>query len=112
MEVLLFISGTRQISEAIKRVGITSKTTRTAVLGVLPRNIDHLKVSDFLAEIFTMKEDDSLLDKWTNLRRNRVVITLGIGEKELKAASRDNEGTEKAIERLAIERSAMLAIAK
>lgn len=112
MEILLFISGTRQISEAIKRVGITSKTTRTAVLGVIPRNTDHSKLAVFLAEMFREKDDDSLLDKWTNLRRTRVVRTFRIGDKELKAVSRDGEVAEKAIERLAIERSAMLAIAK
>jgi len=112
MEILLFISGTRQISEAIKRVGITSKTTRTAVLGVLPRNTDHSKLAAFLAEMFREKDDDSLLDKWTNLRRTRVVRTFGISDKELKTVSRNGEAAEKAIERLAIERSAMLAIAK
>ena len=112
MEVLLFISGTRQISEAIKRVGITPKTTRTAVLSVLPAAADQLKLSDLLAEVFTEKDDDSLLDKWTSLRKSKVLRTFGIGDKELKAASRDGEPIEKAIERLAIERSAMLAIAK
>ena len=112
MEVLLFISGTRQISEAIKRVGITPKTTRTAVLSVLPAAADQSKLSDLLAEVFTEKDDDSLLDKWTSLRKSKVLRTFGIGDKELKAASRDGEPIEKAIERLAIERSAMLAIAK
>jgi len=112
MEVLLFISGTRQISEAIKRVGITPKTTRTAVLSVLAAASDQLKVSDSLAEVFRQKDDDSLLDKWTSLRKARVLRTFGIGDKELKAASRDGEAIEKAIDRLAIERSAMLAIAK
>jgi len=112
MEVLLFISGTRQISEAIKRVGITPKTTQTAVLCVLPTAIEHLKVADSLAEIFRGRDDDSLLDKWTSLRRSRVVRVFGIGDKELKAALRDGEVTDKALERLAIERSAMLTIAK
>ena len=108
----MFISGTRQISEAIKRVGITPKTTQTAVLCVLPTAIEHLKVADSLAEIFRGRDDDSLLDKWTSLRRSRVVRVFGIGDKELKAALRDGEVTDKALERLAIERSAMLTIAK
>ena len=112
IEILLFVSGTRQISEAIKRVGITPKTTRTAVLGLLPEETNHSKLAESLAEIFEKKDDDSLLDQWTSLRRTRVVRTYGIGDKELKAVSRDGEVTEKAIERLAIERSAMLAIAK
>jgi tRNA threonylcarbamoyladenosine modification (KEOPS) complex Cgi121 subunit len=112
MEVLLFVSGTRQISEAIKRVGITCKTVRTAVLSVLPAATDQLRVADSLAEIFREKDDDSLLDKWTNLRKARVLRTFEIGDKELKAAMRDGEVTEKAIERLAIERSAMLTISR
>ena len=112
MEILLFISGTRQISEAIKRVGITSTTTQTAVVGILPGKTDHSKVADLLAKIFAEKNDDSLLDKWTSLRKTTVVRTFGIGQKELKAASRNGEMFEKAIERLAIERSAMLAISK
>lgn len=112
MEVLLFISGTRQISEAIKRVGITPKTARTAVLSVLPEATDELKVVDSLGGIFREKDDDSLLDKWTSLRKSKVVRTFGIGDKELKAALREGEVIEKAIERLAIERSAMLTIAK
>lgn len=112
MEILLFVSGTRQISEAVKRVGITSETTRTAVLSVLPEDTEQSNLSNFLAEIFKEKDDDGLLDMWTSLRRSTVIRTFGIGDKELKAALRDDEMPEKAIERLAIERSAMLAIAK
>jgi tRNA threonylcarbamoyladenosine modification (KEOPS) complex Cgi121 subunit len=112
MEVLLFISGTRQISEAIKRVGITGKTARTAVLSVLPAASDQSKIADSLAMIFLEKDDDSLLDKWTSLRKSRVLRTFDVDDKELKAALRDGEVVEKAIERLAIERSAMLTIAK
>jgi len=112
MEILLFVSGTRQIAEAIKRVGITPKTKRTAVIGVLPGNSDQSKLAAFLGEIFGGKDDDSLLDRWTALRKSKVVRTFGIGDKELKAVLRDGEAAEKAIERLAIERSAMLAIAK
>ena len=112
MEILLFVSGTRQIAEAIKRVGITPKTKRTAVIGVLPENSDQSKLAAFLGEIFGGKDDDSLLDRWTALRKSKVVRTFGIGDKELKAVLRDGEAAEKAIERLAIERSAMLAIAK
>jgi len=110
--MLLFISGTRQISEAIRRVGITPKTSKTAVISVLPGNGEESKVAAFLAEIFGGKEDDSLLDRWTNIRRSKVVRTFGIGDKELKATLREGETAEKAIERLAIERSAMLAISK
>jgi len=81
-------------------------------LSVLPAATDQLRVADSLAEIFREKDDDSLLDKWTNLRRTSVLRTFEIGDKELIAAMRDGEVTEKAIERLAIERSAMLTISR
>jgi tRNA threonylcarbamoyladenosine modification (KEOPS) complex Cgi121 subunit len=112
MEILLFVSGTRQISEAVKRVGISPETVRTAALAVLPAGDDHSKVTDYLAGVLNEKADDSLLDQWTSRRKSTVVRTFGIGDKELKATIREDEKTEKAIERLAIERSAMLAIAK
>jgi tRNA threonylcarbamoyladenosine modification (KEOPS) complex Cgi121 subunit len=112
MEILLFVSGTRQISEAVRRVGINPETERTAALAVLPANVDQAKMAEYLAGIFKEKDDDSLLDKWTTLRRSTVMRIFGIEDKELKAAMRDDERIERAIERLAIERSAMLAIAK
>ena len=112
MEILLFVSGTRQISEAVKRVGISPETVRTAALAVLPAGDDHSKVTEYLAGVLNEKADDSLLDQWTSRRESTVVRTFGIGDKELKATIREDEKTEKAIERLAIERSAMLAIAK
>jgi len=112
MEILLFISGTRQITEAIKRVGVTPKTSRTAALCLLPKNTDQTQVTALLEEIFGGKDDDSLLDRWTSLRKSKVIRTFGIGDKELKATLREGEVDAKAIERLAIERSAMLTIAK
>ena len=112
MEILLFVSGTRQISEAVKRVGVSPQTRRTAALSLSSMNADQSKIAKFLTGIFKDKGDDSLLEKWTSLRRATVLKTFGIGKKELKATRRSHERTERAIERLAIERSAMLAIAK
>ena len=112
MEILLFVSGTRQISEAVKRVGVGPQTLRTAAIGLSSINDDQSKAAEFLTGIFKEKGDDSLLDKWTSQRKSIVLKTFGIGDKELKAARRSHERTERALERLAIERSAMLAIAK
>jgi len=112
MEILLFVAGTRQISEAVKRVGVSLQTLRTAALSLSPINDDQSKAVEYLTGIFKEKSDDSLLDKWTSQRKSTVLKTFGIGDKELKAARRSHERTERALERLAIERSAMLAIAK
>lgn len=112
MEILLFVSGSRQIAEAIERVGIKSDTTLTAVLVVLPLTNGYSKVADFLAGIFKGKDDDALLDEWTNYRKREVKRAFRIGSKELEAASRQDEKPGRTIERLITERSALLAIVK
>jgi tRNA threonylcarbamoyladenosine modification (KEOPS) complex Cgi121 subunit len=112
MEILLFVSGTGQIVEAIKRVGISPKTSRTAALALVFSDVEAQRVENFLVDAFRKKADDTLLDSWTKQRRASVQGVYGISNKELGAATRENEKVERAIERLAIERSAMLAIAK
>ena len=111
MEILLFVSGTRQITLALERVGISQGTTRSAVLVIATSDEAIRTISDLLIEKFHQKDNDKLLDTWTEGRRVLVKRVFGIGIKELKATNRTGE-VEKAIERLVIERSAMLAIAK
>jgi len=112
MEILVFVSGTSQITEAIERVGISPKTSKTVALALVSSNDEVREVENFLVDVFNKKADDTLLDRWTKARRTSVRRVYGITSKELIAAARNDEKIENAIERLAIERSAMLAIAK
>jgi tRNA threonylcarbamoyladenosine modification (KEOPS) complex Cgi121 subunit len=111
METLLFVSGTRQITEALERVGISKRTARSAVLVIAPSDEVIMSVANLLIEKFNRKDDDRLLDIWTKQRRVSVQRVFGIGMKELKATCGSGE-VGRAIEKLAIERSAMLAVAK
>ena len=112
MEILLFVSGTRQITEALERVGINQATTRSAVLAIASSDEAITKISNLLIEKFNRKDDDRLLDIWTKERRASVRRVFSIGTKELKATTQGRKEMDRAIEKLAIERSAMLAIAK
>jgi KEOPS complex subunit Cgi121 len=111
MEILLFVSGTRQITEALERVGINQGTTRSAVLAIASTEQEITTIVNLLIEKFNRNDDDRLLDIWAKERRASVRRVFGIGSKELKATYRVG-GINMAIEKLAIERSAMLAIAK
>jgi tRNA threonylcarbamoyladenosine modification (KEOPS) complex Cgi121 subunit len=111
MEILLFVSGTRQITEALERVGINQETTRSAALAIASTEQEITTIVNLLIEKFNRNDDDKLLDIWTKERRASVRRVFGIGIKELKATYRVG-GMDMAIEKLAIERSAMLAIAK
>ena len=55
---------------------------------------------------------DELVDKWDSTRIENVRSNYRIGEKELRASIRKNEPVSSVIQRLAIERSAILSIKK
>ena len=112
MEILLYASGSRQIVESLERAGVNSRTERTGVV-VVGSSVDEVTaVGADLAEIMQQKSVDTLLDDWSNTRIRNVCAVLGIRDEELKATLRKGEEPISGIERLAIERSALLAVKK
>jgi len=109
MELLLYISAEKQIVRALKRIGITAETRRIAALAVGPRRDEVLAAAKFLATTLGRESEDRLLDEWPRQRIKNVRSSFDIGERELEAIIQDNEAEPKTVERLAVERSAMLA---
>jgi tRNA threonylcarbamoyladenosine modification (KEOPS) complex Cgi121 subunit len=110
MELLLYISGDKQINEALARVGVTSETNRIAALAI-GSSSDHVSgMANYLEQMLGQHGRDDLLDDWPKSRIENVRLGFEIGDKELKAMIRTKEPTTSAIERLAIERSAMVAL--
>lgn len=112
MEILLYVSGNRQINEALKLVGITTDTHATAAIAVGPSRESMVAVTGVLEQLLSIKSTDGLLDSWSANRINAVRENFGIDSEELSAAIRKDEGAYKAIERLAIERSTLLTVRK
>ena len=112
MELLVYISGNRQISEALRQAGITPHTRRIAALAVGSSESKVLDCTLSLTEALERKSSDALLDDWTALRVENVRSGFGISGKELKAIAGKGESVTRTVERLAIERSAMLAVRK
>jgi tRNA threonylcarbamoyladenosine modification (KEOPS) complex Cgi121 subunit len=112
MEILLFISANRQINEAIRLVGLTPDTRRTAALLIAGSEDKASGAADLLGRVLKQSSSDALMEDWSGERVKNVLSLYGIGSKELKATIRINEAKEQAIERLAIERSALLAVRK
>jgi len=109
MELLLYISAEKQIVRALKRVGITTETRRIAALAVGASSEEVLAAAQFLAATLGKDSADLLLDEWSKQRIENVRSSFDIGEKELEAIIQENETQAEVIERLAVERSAMLA---
>jgi len=112
MEILLYVAANRQIGEALKNVGVTANTRRVAAIVVGDSREKALNSAGALREILKKEESDQLVDEWDRTRIEHVRSALGIGDKEIGATLRKNEDPAKAVERLAIERSAMLTIKK
>jgi len=112
MEILLYVAANRQIGEALKIVGVTTQTKNVAAIAENESKEQVLEAATTLRELLRIEESDVLLDKWNARRVGHVRSVLGIGDKEIRATLRKKEDSTKAIERLAIERSAMLAIKK
>jgi len=111
MELLLYISAEKQIVRALKRVGVTTQTR--GVVGIaIGSSRDVSEAVNFLSVMLGQDSEDRLLDEWPRQRIENVRSGFDIGDKELKAIIRPNETEAMAVERLAAERSAMLAAKK
>ncbi len=112
MEILLYIAANRQIGEALKHVGVTADTRRVAAVAVSNSQDQVLAATAALCELMKKENQDELLDEWDSERIENVRSIFGIGDKELRATIRKDEKSARAVERLAIERSAILTIKK
>jgi KEOPS complex subunit Cgi121 len=112
MELLVYVSGEKQIDRALKRVGVTPGTRRVVALAVGDSGDQVSGTAEFLAETLGQESNDRLLDDWSESRIESVRSGFDIGERELRAVMREREPVSAAIERLAVERSAMLAARK
>jgi len=110
MELLLYVSGNGQINDALTRVGVTSETNRTAALAVGSSSNQVSAAGRYLEQLFSQQSRDELLDQWSPERIENVRSGFQIGDKELKAMIHKKEPITSVIERLAVERSAMLAL--
>lgn len=110
MEFLLFVSGEHQIVEAIELLGVTPSTKELVLAGFSEADPD----LDFLAETVLQMlrgvPDDSVMGfqnqkKLADLRR-----AYKISDKEMKSSRVLGETSKMVLQRLVIERSAMLVL--
>jgi len=112
MELLLYVSADKQITRALKHVGITPETQRITAL-VVGKNRENVQSgANFLSTQLEQDGQDELLNDWPPERIANVRTGFDIGAKEVEAIVRKNESEPMVLERLAVERSALLAVKK
>ncbi|MBD3191534.1 MAG: hypothetical protein GF308_12870 [Candidatus Heimdallarchaeota archaeon] len=123
-EIMLFLSAQRQISKAIKKVGISEKSKELLFIEVYPSDTPHLanasilpfNLEDFLEqEKVECVEITADLDSLPLINEDKVKRNLEIAEKEIAIMvppQKVPQNRALMIEKIAIEKSALLTINK
>src|SRR6267143_5390016 len=110
VELLLYISCQRQIAKAIKLLGVDSKDSRVALVA-LSDSKDAMQELDRRARlIIEGKEDDNLIEIGSKQKMAQLQRSYGVTSKEMEATRFERETDSSLLQRLIIERSALLDI--
>ena len=116
-EIMLYLSGNRQISKAFPKVGITSGSKKLLMLNMVDISKNKQAVKQFDFNEFFKNLKITILDFQTNvenievLSSEKVLKNLKITDKEIKLYDQGSEFIS-IIEKLAIEKSALLNLEK
>jgi tRNA threonylcarbamoyladenosine modification (KEOPS) complex Cgi121 subunit len=110
MELLLYVSCQRQIAKAIKLLGVDSKDSRIALVA-LSDSKDALQELDRRARLIVDgEEDDNLIEIGSKQKMAQLQRSYGVTRKEMEATRFERETDSSLLQRLIIERSALLDI--
>lgn len=110
VELLLFVSCQRQISKAIKLVGVDS-TDQRVVLVALAKSQDALHLLEDNSKSIFGETDPSLVEIGSKAKLANLQRSYGVSDREMEAARFEGESSADVLKRLIIERSALLSIA-
>jgi len=112
IEILLYVAAERQIAQAFARIGVQTQTKKIVVIATSESSEVFPPLEAHLSQSFNHECNDRLLDEWTEERSETVRELFKITDKEIKAVTRTGDSIRKSIQRLAIERSALLVVKK
>lgn len=110
MELLLYASGEHQIIEAINLLGVSSSSDELVVVGLSEKPPEPEQFRDTVAKIVRGTPDDTVVDVRTPAKINGLKRAYKISARELNASRMPDEYETSTIQRLIIERSALLAL--
>lgn len=110
MELLLYISCQRQISKAIKFLGVDSNDSRVGIVG-LSESKEALEQLALQAQpVVGGEADEELIEITSKQKMAKLQCSYGINSKEIEATRFEGETDSSVLKRLIIERSALLSI--
>lgn len=110
VELLLYISCRRQITKAINLLGVDSNDSRVALVALSSSKDAILQLDRRANLVIGGERDESLIGIGTEQKMDVLQRSYGVTSRELEAARFVGEADSSALQRLIVERSALLDI--
>ena len=110
VEYLLFVSCQRQISKAIKMIGVASSDRNVVLIGI-SESKDALRDLETLSSSVLGESDNSVVEIGSKAKFSEIQKSYGVTAKEVEAVRMEGESDVSALKRLIIEQSALLTVA-
>jgi KEOPS complex subunit Cgi121 len=108
VEFLLYASAQKQISEAIKMMGLDQNTRSIAVIAIGRDEQSIRRFAEKLPSLTNASDDDALPDQWSEEKTQNLLSIFKIPKRELQAMSGKKTPRKETIQKLIIERVALL----
>lgn len=110
VELILFVSCQRQISKAIKLLGVEPTDERVVVVA-LAKSRDPLEALEKTSKSIFGEVDQSLVEIGSKEKLTTLQRSYNVSNREMEAARFEGESNPDVLKRLIIERSALLSVA-
>ncbi len=110
MELLLFASTQHQIIEAIKLLGVPASSTELALVGLTETKPDYNLLCSSAARFVDGLPDDTVLEIGNRSKVQALKRAYRISDQELHSSRMPGEAENSVLQRLVIERSALLVL--
>jgi KEOPS complex subunit Cgi121 len=109
MEFLLYVSAQKQISEAIKVMGVGQQTRNVVIVAVGENEHSVAEFAETLPVFVGVESDEGLPDRWDHEKVSKLLSLFKISDKELDAMQGKKASREQTIQKLILERMALLS---
>jgi len=110
IEVLLYLSGQRQIEKAFKMFGIQEGIQDIVVICIGQKDEQVASFIDHAVQLLGGQVNDGKIGQWSNKKKRDIVRGYGITEKEIFSVQQEGENSPDDIKKILLERMALLSL--
>ncbi|WP_455368055.1 KEOPS complex subunit Cgi121 [[Eubacterium] cellulosolvens] len=110
IEVLLYLSGQRQIEKAFKMFGIREGIQDIVVICIGQKEERVASFIDHAVQLLGGQLNDDKIEQFSNKKERDIVRSYGITEKEIFAVQKGGENSSAVIKKILLERMALLSL--